>query len=140
MGYFRGDRIYVSQPLGEVEDWTLEDDLVFVASNNGYGIAAPKGFVTDFASIPWAFRRLFPKSGKWNAAAIIHDYLYRCTTIPRVTCDRIFKEALEAVGVSPGVVATFYAGVRVGGGITRTTDAKAPTCRGGHATPLPARK
>src|SRR5690349_15758103 len=41
-------------------------------------ITVPAGFVTDFASTPrivWAF---MPKSGEWDSAAALHDYVYEC--------------------------------------------------------------
>jgi hypothetical protein len=38
-------------------------------------ITVPPGFKTDFASVPWFFRRFIPKTGKYNEAAVIHDYL-----------------------------------------------------------------
>lgn len=40
-------------------------------------ILVPAGFVTDFASIPWGVRNLFPPNGPWARPAIIHDLLYR---------------------------------------------------------------
>lgn len=48
--------------------WPLEGESV---------ILVPAGFVTDFASIPWGVRNLFPPNGPWARPAIIHDLLYR---------------------------------------------------------------
>ena len=39
-------------------------------------ITAPKGCVTDLASIPRPCWILLPPDGPWVKAAIIHDYLY----------------------------------------------------------------
>ena len=36
-------------------------------------LKCPKGFVTDFASIPEYFTFLDPKDPKWQRAAVIHD-------------------------------------------------------------------
>ncbi len=38
-------------------------------------ITVPAGAVTDFASIPRFARMLIPKLGRYNKAAVIHDYL-----------------------------------------------------------------
>ena len=40
-------------------------------------IVVPAGFVTDFASVPFGVRNLFPALGPWGRPAIIHDFLYR---------------------------------------------------------------
>ena len=44
----------------------------------GYAkVIVPRGFETDFASIPRTARLLIPKLGRYNKAAVIHDYLYQ---------------------------------------------------------------
>jgi hypothetical protein len=62
-------------------------------------IYVPAGFVTDFASVPRFFWRLFPPTGKYGKAAVIHDFLYRGSGVPRELADAIFLEAMEALGV-----------------------------------------
>lgn len=47
------------------------------SADSGQIIVVPAGFKTDFASIPWGFRNLFPPIGKYSRAAVIHDFLYR---------------------------------------------------------------
>lgn len=136
MGYFINRKVDVSQPLGEEENWTLDEDMIFISTRYHIGITAPKGFDTDFASIPWFFRRIFPKSGEWNAAAIIHDYLYRCTDLPRDICDTIFREALVSLNISAWVVSAFFASVRIGGGFARKGSSAQLRCRGGQVIPL----
>ena len=39
-------------------------------------VDVPKGFVTDFASVPRIFWWLFPRTGLHSRAAIVHDYMY----------------------------------------------------------------
>ena len=51
-------------------------------------IIVPKGFITDLASVPRFFWRLFPPGGVYNEAAIIHDYLYD------TNCDRRFADTM----------------------------------------------
>jgi len=52
----------------------IEDFVVWI---NGLRLVVPAGFVSDLASVPWLFQRVLPRFGPWNAAAIVHDYLYR---------------------------------------------------------------
>jgi hypothetical protein len=47
------------------------------SAESGRVIVVPCGFETDFASIPFGVRNLFPALGRWGRPAIIHDFLYR---------------------------------------------------------------
>lgn len=57
-------------------------------------VRVPKGFRTDFASIPCVFWICLPPTGPWRQAAVIHDYL--CTLgYPRFLTDAIFRHIME---------------------------------------------
>lgn len=75
----------------------------------------PEGFVTDFASIPRLLWARYPKSGKWNRAAVLHDYLYVHNGVTRAEADALFLEALQACGVNWWTRHVFHRAVRVGG-------------------------
>jgi len=77
--------------------------------------SVPAGFVTDFASIPRALWWRYPKSGKWNRAAVLHDYLYVHNGVSRLDADRLFYEALKACDVNWWTRRVFYRAVRLGG-------------------------
>lgn len=64
-------------------------------------IIVPVDSKTDFASIPRALTILIPKLGKHTYPAVVHDYLCRTALNwkARVTGDRIFRQAMEAIGV-----------------------------------------
>ena len=65
-------------------------------------IVVPVGFKTDFASIPWAFRQFIPKTGKYNEAAVVHDYLcylWKKGGYDRVRADDLFYEMMDVLGV-----------------------------------------
>lgn len=66
-------------------------------------IIVPKGFITDFASVPRGLWNIFPPFGEWAAAAVIHDYLYKTKGLDgrytRKQADKIFKEAMEVLEV-----------------------------------------
>jgi hypothetical protein len=69
-------------------------DIGFLGS--GETIIVPAGFRTDFASIPWFARWLFPTSGKVAKAALLHDYMLLLND-PRAA--DAFEEALAVAGV-----------------------------------------
>ncbi len=41
-------------------------------------LVVPRGFITDFASVPAALQCILSKTGRYGKAAVIHDYIYRC--------------------------------------------------------------
>lgn len=83
-------------------------------------IQAPKGFITDFASIPRLFRSLIPVNGKHRGAAVIHDYLYRTAAehdYSRKDCDRVFLEGMLTAKERKWRAWIMYNAVRAGGWI-----------------------
>ena len=77
-------------------------------------ITVPDGFVTDFASIPRAFRWMITGHGKDRWAAVVHDWLY-AEKYDRKKADEIFYEALLISGVNKIKARTMYRAVRTGG-------------------------
>ena len=85
-----------------------------------YSIRVPKGFVTDYASIPRIFRAIILPYGKHSGASVVHDYLYSkdCDLdIERKKADKIFLEILKEEGVNPILARLMYIAVRVFGKI-----------------------
>lgn len=83
--------------------WELMREFSYYISDKDKGqiILVPKGFTTDFASIPRLFWTLIGHpTGKYGKAAIIHDYLYHIQTKTRSQTDRIFYEAMRVLKVS----------------------------------------
>lgn len=77
----------------------------------------PKGFATDFASIP-AFGRAFIDKAHQNAyAAVLHDFLYFTQPVSRPEADELFKEALASpdCNTPPLKQWVMYRAVRIGG-------------------------
>lgn len=83
----------------------LPDDRTWVINSHGFGyevghlgsgdlVSVPLGFMTDFASIPRAFRWWLGPWGRHGRAAVIHDYLYWTQTRTRREADFIFREAM----------------------------------------------
>ncbi|EDP74401.1 DUF1353 domain-containing protein [Hydrogenivirga sp. 128-5-R1-1] len=97
--------------------WQLEKEFEYyteIFGDRKY-IQIPKGFTTDFASIPKIFHSFIEDRDKYNKAAVVHDYLYSSKMFDRKTSDRIFLEAMEVVGISKFKRYLFYLTVRLFG-------------------------
>lgn len=79
-------------------------------------VTVPKGFVTDFASIPKIFWSVLPPDGSYVYAAILHDYLYWVQTRTRADADEIFRLAMRDFDVSSVKIKAIYSAVRKFGG------------------------
>lgn len=103
-------------PFADNKQWVLFDDMKYEVGGSGVVITVPKGFVTDFASIPQAFwsAGLSP-NGLYSKAAVVHDYLYWTQTCSRAQADNLLMIAMKESGVSTGTRLLVYEGVRAGG-------------------------
>jgi hypothetical protein len=96
------------------DEWLIVGDFKY-QSDIGGTITVPSGYKTDFASIPQPFWIILPKDGKYDGAAVIHDYIYGTHKFDRKTCDQILLEAMKVLGVSWWKRSLIYSGVRLGG-------------------------
>jgi len=72
-------------------------------------IVVPKGFLTDFASIPKLFWYVLPPYSKeYGKAAVIHDYCYATAICSRKESDLIFLEGMEVLGAKRWKRKTMY--------------------------------
>ena len=81
--------------------WRLMRTLTYRV-NSGRGqlsISVPRGFITDFASIPRVFWRVILPTGRHREAAVVHDYLYAVGDRHKAVADAIFLEAMTVLGV-----------------------------------------
>ena len=81
-------------------------------------VDVPKGFETDFASIPIGLRNILPKDGPYTQAAVLHDWLYNQRKVhgrSRAQCDLVLYEAMGAIGVPQWQRTLIYNGVKLGG-------------------------
>jgi hypothetical protein len=109
--------------------WQLLAPVVYRGDYGTYtvpGNPEGTGYVTDFASVPRLMWTLFPQSGRWDQAAVVHDYLItdvlttgRGWVTPRGTylptsaqVDHEFRGALKALKVGPVRRWLMWAGVR----------------------------
>lgn len=79
-------------------EWRLIEPLAYFSERLDRQITVPKGFVTDFASVP---RLPFAYMIFGNIAqeeAVIHDYLYHKSGVSREDADAVFDEAMQVKG------------------------------------------
>lgn len=95
--------------------WRLTSPLIYEAEP-GIQYTVPKGFITDFASVP-RIPLVFDYLGdRGNLAGTLHDFFYsHPAQLTRAMADQLLKEALVAQGVSPFKAQLFYLAVRLFG-------------------------
>ena len=78
---------------------------LMVRLEDGTTYTVPKGFVTDFSSVPAPARPIFPWS-KVDVAGVVHDYLYWCrhADVTRRHVDAVWRELAGAGQHSLGAV------------------------------------
>lgn len=111
---------FLSPLVVQYEDgrnWVVYEEFVYVTPR--VTIHIPKGFETDFASIPrFLWRWMPPTDHRIGKPSIIHDYIYRTPSIPftRLQADNELREAMACVGTSKFDRQVVYLAVRAGGG------------------------
>ena len=90
------------------EDWWLNGEMVYQSDLLGEDgepvlVVVPHRYETDLSSIPRfppLARTIIIKNGRHRPAAVPHDFLCRLGLgFPRPLADKIFREAMEVVGV-----------------------------------------
>ena len=110
------DKIIV-WPMSDGVNWELQHEVRYV-TKDGRVIYIPAGFVTDFASIPWFFRRLFqPATGKHRDGAVVHDWIFRTADCPFTfeEANDIFNDIMVLRNTTNWKRALIYKGVQLGG-------------------------
>lgn len=106
----------ILKPFADNREWVLIEDVNYHVGDSSVTITVPKGFVTDFASIPqalWSFG-LSP-NGRYSKAAIVHDYLYWTQGCSRLQADNVLMIAMKESLVGASIRDQIYIGVRAGG-------------------------
>lgn len=98
--------------------WVIDAPLVYESDILKCTVTVPKGFQTDFASVPRVPIAYWFYGGKSHREAVIHDYLYRIDSAPVVECgvaNDVFFEAMKCRGKSVFVRYPMWWGVCFGG-------------------------
>lgn len=98
--------------------WKVVNEFIYRTDVDSLqSVKVPAGFVTDFASVPRILWRVLPPTGMYGKAAVVHDYLYRTPGFAsKADADRVFLEAMTALGVGWWTCTIMYQGVRCFGG------------------------
>lgn len=88
---------------------------VTIADLSFVGINVPIGFRTDLASTPRIFWNIFPPFGKYEKAAVVHDYLYHFGIGTRKDADKKFLEGMKLLKVPFWKRRMMYSAVRMFG-------------------------
>jgi hypothetical protein len=96
--------------------YVLNDEFPYCDRNTGEVYVVPKGFVTDFASVPSVARGIIEPEGPAARAAIIHDWLYAVGEAgARDKADALFYRSMKYYGVDEIKARLAYQAVRIGG-------------------------
>ena len=81
--------------------WRVEREFTYYIGeeNSNEFVTVPKGFETDFASVPRLFWSILPPDGTYTQAAVLHDFLYSVQLYTRKRSDEIFLEAMAVLRV-----------------------------------------
>lgn len=103
--------------LQEMDDKTFKllDVFDYESDKARMIIRVPKGFSTDFASVPRLGMIYAMLGNVAHQPAVIHDWLYYAGTTSRAVADAVFLEAMEVIGLNWFQRRMIYLGVRVGG-------------------------
>lgn len=112
------ENAFLSKLILEDEDglpMTLHEPLVYTSALLQRTLVVPAGFTTDLASIPQLLWNILPPIGKYDRAAVLHDFLYRVGGVTKAQADGVLKEVMEFRQVTLWKRWVIYAGVRTGG-------------------------
>jgi hypothetical protein len=97
--------------------WKLNSPLGFRFDNGTY-LWVPKGFESDFASVPRIPIVYMLWGDRAHRESILHDYFYRrdcALAVTRAEADKFFQMAMVSQGQPFYIVYPMYVGVRIGG-------------------------
>jgi hypothetical protein len=110
--------------FGDNAFWITVEDMSYIIGSTSERIVVPRGFVTDFASIPQSLWSLgLSPHGQYSRAAVLHDYLYWSQGCTRDQADRLLLVAMKESKVRPFDEVLVYQGVNIGGGGPWNTNA-----------------
>jgi len=88
-------------PFGDGQASVLTGNLQYQVLQTTFVVVVPAGFVTDFASTPRALWSVIPPTGRYQLAAVVHDFLYWDQGCTREQADAIFRVAMAESNVKP---------------------------------------
>lgn len=122
--FFPEDLVVLNKADGSKYPFQLKENFIFKWKHGGilkgyesdtYEVKVPKGYTTDFGSLPRITQGIFNAVNDIAPAATVHDWCYSIELFERHVCDRIFYAALRANGIGWLRAQTLYRSVRLGG-------------------------
>ncbi|MFT5136709.1 MAG: hypothetical protein ACI9XU_001879 [Arenicella sp.] len=106
----------VNSGFNDSEYFMLREDMSWKIMDTNEEIVVPRGFVTDFASVPVALASFgIGAHGAYSRAATIHDFLYWAQICNKEQADNLMLLAMIESDVSRKNQFTMYEGVNWGG-------------------------
>lgn len=96
--------------------WELVAALVYESDVAASTITVPKGFRTDYASVPRVPIAFMLTGDTAHSAAVVHDWLYSTHEVERAIADQVLYEAAIVSKVPAWRARIMYAAVRLFGG------------------------
>lgn len=96
-------------------EWIVDEPLIYHSNITNKRYTAPKGFITDFASVPRIPLAYALFGDTIHAPAAIHDWLYSTGIEERPVADTVLREAALAISVPKWKVTLIYYAVRLFG-------------------------
>lgn len=114
----------ILEDISEVEDKPLfrvfeSVQIEYHTKTRYISVVVPKGFTTDFGTIPKILRGVISNIDVFNSCYLLHDYFYdiSCTIkIARSEADTILRKTLQNKGMSDWKAWAIYFGVKFLGG------------------------
>jgi len=82
--------------------WRVEREFTYYIGkeNSNDFVTVPKGFETDFASVPRGLWNILPPDGFYTQAAVLHDFMCAHPELYlKSKADFVFYEAMGVLGV-----------------------------------------
>jgi len=108
--------VYFKKSSKKYDCFEVVEDCNFEHENISFIV--PKGFITDFSSVPQVFWSLIPAHCNASMPSVIHDYICQFAVLPRYQCDAIFLKLLKLEKIASWQYNLMYAYVRIFGWIT----------------------
>jgi len=117
------------RPVADGKNWIVKEPLKYQVGISNDSVTVPRGFVTDFATIPPILQSLIQQNGPHLLPAVVHDYLYWKQTCSRDEADQLFLLAMIENRVPLADRTAMHQAVRAAGIFAWTTNARDRTAR-----------
>ena len=110
-------------PLNDGINFVIGQDFRYI-TNSGRLLVAPRGFITDLASIPEIFWNIYDRWGVYGPACVIHDRNYWEQDCTREEADNWLLEGMVNLNTPNLTRFNIYHAVRMFGGAAWAERAK----------------